>query len=261
MEYTVLDHSSAASQALRKGSAFTVLDPVPKPLLHNLQQILEKRPLPMNAYRKSSGLGRSQCFGIVKQRDWTYSGSRLNFTRVDILDELQRLSRQILPPEFRYTSIQLNQNYQTAPHKDKGNRGVSLILGFGDYEGGDLIIECPRQGLGPHESSGGRAADGFEDKPVSIQYTPVLFDGSRLTHSTAPYTGNRYSIVFSTVDRDLTTTPSYSLVTHDGVAACLESMDGVDRIFSKRGDCVFASDGILPDRKKRTHVLRSAREN
>ena len=219
---------------------YTALDPVPKPLLHRLQELLETKPLPMNPYRKSSGLGRSQCFGIVKQRDWTYSGSRLNFTRVDLLDELYRISRSILPPDFRYTSIQLNQNYQTAAHKDKGNRGTSLILGFGDYEGGDLIIE---------------------DQPVSIHYTPVLFDGSRLTHSTAPYSGNRFSIVFFTVDRDLTSTPSYSLVTHEGKDACLESMDGVDRIFSKRGVCVFASDGILPDRKKRTHVLRSAREN
>jgi hypothetical protein len=236
-KYSVQDHSSAANQALRKGSAFTVLDPVPKPLLHNLQKLLEKKPLPMNAYRKSSGLGRSQCFGLVKQRDWTYSGSRLNFTRVDILDELYRISRAILPPDFRYTSIQLNQNYQTAAHTDKGNRGISLIVGFGDYEGGELLIE---------------------DQPVSIQYTPVLFDGSRLTHSTAPYTGSRFSIVFFTVDRDFIVTPSYSLVTYEGKDACLESMNGVDRIFSRRGQCVFASDGILPDRKKRAHVLRSA---
>ena len=160
-------------------------------LLSNLLSMLQTKPLEVNRFRKNSGLGRSQCFGIVKQRNGAYHGSRYNYSRMEMFDALQKLAPQILPQGFDYDGIQVNDNYQTEPHKDKGNRGISAIIGFGDYTGGELLVE---------------------ETKVDIKYKVCLFDGSIYTHSTAPWTGQRYSLVFFKVDRDFTKKPLYKIV-------------------------------------------------
>ncbi|CAK0831421.1 unnamed protein product, partial [Prorocentrum cordatum] len=43
-------------------------------------------------------------------------------------------------PDFPFTSIQLNYNYASRPHVDKNNLGASVIVGFGDYDGGELWV-------------------------------------------------------------------------------------------------------------------------
>jgi len=35
----------------------------------------------------------------------------------------------------------INKNFKCPPHKDKNNIGDSIILGLGDYNGGDLVVE------------------------------------------------------------------------------------------------------------------------
>jgi hypothetical protein len=77
-----------------------------------------------------------------------------------------------------FTSIQINQNMTCAKHKDKGNIGISAIVAFGDYQGGELVVE---------------------DKQININRRIHLFDGSQQEHYTAPFTGNRYSIVYHTI--------------------------------------------------------------
>jgi hypothetical protein len=96
---------------------------------------------------------------------------------------------------------------------------------------------------------------------LSIRYTPVLFDGSRWTHSTAPYTGSRFSLVFFTVDRTFTAIPSYSFVTVSGKICLSETLDDVTRVYTRKGNLLSASDSVFPPRKMRTHTLRSARED
>ena len=41
-------------------------------------------------------------------------------------------------PSFKFTSIQVNKNYASRPHVDRNNLGESLIIGLGNYTGGDL---------------------------------------------------------------------------------------------------------------------------
>jgi len=207
-------------------------------LFSNLINLLESKPLPVNEYRKNSGRGRSQCFGIVKQRDFKYAGSRQNYLRVDILDELQRIARTILPEGFTWDGCQLNQNYQTAPHKDNGNRGTSCIVGCGEYQGGYLNIE------------------GTE---VDIKYTPILFDGSRYTHSTSEYNGNRITLVFFRVARDFAIVPTYRKLLLDGKDVLHESMDGLERIIDDKGQILWSSDGSKPSRKKAKYILLAAK--
>lgn len=187
----------------------------------NLIKILEDRPIPINKYRTKSGEGRSQCWGIVKQRNGRYAGSRQNFERPEIYKELLEISK-LLPSDFSYTSIQLNQNYPSLPHKDKGNTGDSIIIGFGDYEKGELIIE---------------------ETPVDIKNKTIIFDGSIYVHHTAPWTGSRYSIVYHTVDRTFITIPSYTISEQLDKTLCLtENMSGITRMFLRNGKQIYASD-------------------
>jgi hypothetical protein len=70
---------------------------------------------------------------------------------------------------------------QCQKHLDRKNTGESLLIGLGDYKGGELVV--------------------WEDKEsptttVDISSQSVQFDGSKLYHETAPFEGERYSLVF-----------------------------------------------------------------
>ena len=84
---------------------------------------------------------------------------------------LQQLSMNL---RFHHSSYTLNKNLECLPHKDKNNLGDSLILSFGNFSGGNLLIE---------------------GKKFDIYKRPLQFNGSLLTHSTEPFQGTRYSIV------------------------------------------------------------------
>jgi hypothetical protein len=197
---------------------------------------LEERPLFLNRYRKNSGDGRSQCFGIVRQRNHTYTGSAWNFKRPDLYQELIILANRILPADFSWLSIQVNQNYQTAPHYDSGNRGNSAILGFGDYTGGDLVVS---------------------GTPVSIKNRLVFFDGSVHLHSTEPFRGTRYSLVFHTPDKDFLEVPRFGFVMDTAGRMILEEqLSGVTRRYNRSGFCIFSSDGATVLKRARAPTLR-----
>jgi hypothetical protein len=86
-----------------------------------------------------------------------------------------------LPPEFTFTSIQVNANYTCAPHFDKHNTGESFIVAFGSFTGGELVL---KEG---------------QDKAYNIRHRPLLFNGSQIEHYTKEWIGNRYSIVYHTM--------------------------------------------------------------
>ena len=74
-----------------------------------------------------------------------------------------------------FSSVHVNKNVLCPPHKDSKNAGKTLLVAFGDYTGGESVVE-------------GTAYD--------IDLKPVIFDGCQLTHWTAPFKGTRYSLVF-----------------------------------------------------------------
>ena len=205
-------------------------------IFDTLLKLVTERRIGINRYRSKSGLGRSQCFGIVKQRNGSYSGSRLNFERMDIYKELQVIAQKILPHDFQYTSIQINDNYITQKHKDTGNRGLSAIIGFGDYTQGELLVE---------------------DVPVNIKYRLVYFDGSLYTHSTAAYIGKRYSLVFHRPTPVFLEIPIYQvLVGSDEKFYLEENSLNVIRRYDKEGNCIYSTDNIYPKRTPRKHTLQ-----
>ena len=102
--------------------------------------------------------------------------------RYPILERCLRSLVAAYDPAFRFTNITVNHNLVCKPHRDTGNIGDSLIIGFGDYTGGQLAID---------DTAGGYRA-------VDIRNRFVRFNGAENKHWTLPFTGERYSAVFYT---------------------------------------------------------------
>ena len=77
-------------------------------------------------------------------------------------------------PDFSFTSMQVNKDHASALHLDASNLGPSLIIGLGDYSGGELYVH----GIGKSD----------------IRKKWYAFDGN-IPHLTCPFVGGRYSVV------------------------------------------------------------------
>jgi hypothetical protein len=127
--------------------------------------------------------------GIVTS--WAGKGSRSGYRKMlsmktreprykKLFKETKKLMR-LKEPKFKFTSIQYNKNHRAARHRDAKNTGISYIVGLGDYTGGELIIY-----------------DENEKNPVKhdIKGKFNTFNGSIYPHETAPFKGERYTLVF-----------------------------------------------------------------
>ncbi|CAM9550613.1 unnamed protein product, partial [Hapterophycus canaliculatus] len=91
--------------------------------------------------------------------------------------ELEAVLLSDRPPS---TTIAVNRNAQFKPHVDSGSgagQSRSLIVGLGDYTGGELVVE---------------------GEEVDIRYRPLEFNGWTQRHWTRPFAGERYSLVWFT---------------------------------------------------------------
>jgi hypothetical protein len=138
-----------------------------------LIELLKKKPIEIYRERKNSGVGRSLPFGIINRRNFGLGRSRNNKRYPEHYAEMIKIA-EIINPDVKYTSFMLNDNYPSKPHKDKNNDGVSCIVGFGGYEGGELNVE---------------------GKKYNIKYIPLHMDASAQEHFTEPWTGSRYSFI------------------------------------------------------------------
>ena len=78
--------------------------------------------------------------------------------------------------DFAFTSITINYNYAAKPHRDSSHiGGYARIIALGDFTGGDLEVE--HRGVLP------------------VRNSWLDFDG-RALHSTTPFKGERYSLVY-----------------------------------------------------------------
>ena len=99
----------------------------------------------------------------------------------EIYKEAKKLMNEKDP---KFTSIQFNKNNKAKKHKDGKNVGISYIIGLGDYTGGELIVYD---------------ADGKKSKAHDIKNKFFKFNGSIHPHETAPFKGERYTLVFYSI--------------------------------------------------------------
>ena len=145
--------------------------------LDNLQNELEKITLDPKSF-KSKGKGRGLVFGKVNRfgtsaKNHGYFGDSTNNVKYSIIYNLLLELSSLL--NFPCTTFQINQNFKTEPHFDKNNIGDTLIIGFGNYEGGELNVN---------------------NNIIDIKYKQFIFDGSKNLHWTNDFIGNRFSLMF-----------------------------------------------------------------
>tara|TARA_R110000765_G_scaffold64117_1_gene124603 strand:- start:1278 stop:1760 length:483 start_codon:yes stop_codon:yes gene_type:complete len=96
-------------------------------------------------------------------------GNKMKKNKYAIYNECKRLY-----PDHKFTGVMINKNMKCPPHKDKGNYGPVIIIGMGDYTGGELCYEG-----GEHD----------------IKNKAVKFEASEIEHWVKDFTGDRYSAV------------------------------------------------------------------
>jgi hypothetical protein len=103
-----------------------------------------------------------------------------------------------------FTSIKVNVS---KPEKIKG---LAYIVGFGNYTGGELVID---------------------DQENSIWHRPLVFNGSDIKHHVKPFQGKRWSIVFYTNNPTVQKLSDYEPVVVDGkwVLACRTTETYLDK--------------------------------
>jgi hypothetical protein len=81
--------------------------------------------------------------------------------------------------DISFNAVTVNQNYRANKHYDRNNIGNSLLVAFGEYTGGRLLI---------HE--------GDLSGAHNVQYTPMKTDFSKVLHSVEEWDGERFSLVY-----------------------------------------------------------------
>lgn len=105
----------------------------------------------------------------------------------ELHEALMQLEQRIAPQRAPSSTIAVNRHASFRPHRDSGagaGQGISLIVGLGDFAGGQLSCD-PLHGDGPPEVH-------------DVRYNPLLFHGWEQRHWTLPFTGERFSIVWFT---------------------------------------------------------------
>jgi len=80
---------------------------------------------------------------------------------------------------FQFNQVVINKDFKINKHLDASNVGESIIIGLGEYSGGDLVVEFEN-----------------EKKKINIKNNFYKFNGSKYYHYVEPFEGNRYSLVF-----------------------------------------------------------------
>jgi len=155
-----------------------VLPIVSKTEFEELFQKLEKISIPFKQGRSSRmnfPKHRATIFGTTKGR---FNGkidlSVHSKKYPEIYAEILRIGKIICP--FDFSTIYLNKNVICPKHKDDNNVGDSLLVSFGDYSGGNIVID---------------------DIVYDANCCPIVFNGAELEHyNTDDLVGTKYSLVF-----------------------------------------------------------------
>ena len=90
-------------------------------------------------------------------------------------------------PDYVFNSVHINKNYATPPHFDSKNCGKSVLVGMGNYKGGETCLY--------NETS--RKIEKYDSRSK-----PLIFNGSEVLHWVLPFSkGDRYTLVFFNSNR------------------------------------------------------------
>ncbi len=100
--------------------------------------------------------------------------------------ELEAIFREFADlyfPDFFWTQVQINKNYPIPKHIDSVNVGESYLCAFGDFKGGETVVDFGGMGR-------------YAPCNLDPRKKPINFNGSKFEHWVEPFEGKRYSLVF-----------------------------------------------------------------
>jgi len=124
--------------------------------------------------RRGFGKHRSCVWGITKQRT-THKIAIASYSikYPEIWKLIQEIGNHF---DIDYNAVHLNKNVVCPKHRDSANVGRSVLLSFGDYTGGNIVIEGNK---------------------YDANCNAIIFNGALLEHwNTDDLVGNKYSLIF-----------------------------------------------------------------
>ncbi|CAE7923428.1 polr1c, partial [Symbiodinium sp. KB8] len=146
----------------------------------------------------------SDSLGLSLRRDGRLGLTLLSRQYVSFTKLLCKWLRDTRPKcmseTFPWTSISVNCNYAAARHRDKNNAGPSIIRGFGNYSGGELLYWPQDAREGPVSGLSSTQA-----RTLSVKRKAHLLDGTK-AHEVRQFRGERFSLVFYSCGKSLNAT-------------------------------------------------------
>jgi hypothetical protein len=97
-------------------------------LMQTVWPIIKRTTIRKNSNRKNSGIGRSQVFGYGDRRGLGFGHFANNKKFPNLWRVLAEFGTMAVPGEIPWTSVQVNNNYQTSEHIDRNNIGLSYSI-------------------------------------------------------------------------------------------------------------------------------------
>lgn len=119
-----------------------------------------------------------QCsFGVT-----TYRGKKIESKMSKKYPHIMPLFKDFIDTHkdgFKFNSVYVNRNTVCKKHLDSKNIGESLLVGLGNYTGGETVLYGNN-----------------EEKHFNISSYSLIFNGAKIEHSSEEFNGKRYSLVF-----------------------------------------------------------------
>jgi len=126
-------------------------------------------------------IGRTITFGYGLRKFKGYGEFSPNKRFPELLKRLAEFGNRVVPKGWSYETITLNEGVKAKKHKDSKNVGDSVIIGIGDFTGGDIKVWDV-------EDKNGKA--------YNLHDRPLMFNGNSHFHQTTPFKGERYTMIF-----------------------------------------------------------------
>jgi len=125
--------------------------------------------------------GRSMSFGYALRTFKGYGELVANKNHRELFELLVEFGNAVVPKGWQYETITLNEGVKAKKHKDNHNTGDSVIVGIGDFTGGDIKVWD---------------TDDKNGKVYNLHDQPLMFNGATHFHQTMPFKGERYTMIF-----------------------------------------------------------------
>ena len=170
------DVTAALPTEAKEGDVFYLTQKEHDRIVHEMNKITWPRQLRRSVNKLGKGEALGTCLGATNDPNGARLGQHTGEMEHLVKFINKSLRRKFKKTKgFRWSSLQINKNTVSAPHRDSNNDGLSAIILLGDFTGGsfgvdgsDLKLSEPRKGM--------------------------MIDGSK-THQSQPFQGTRYSIV------------------------------------------------------------------